>query len=116
MPVINPTSDTFDLAVTQKSKDEPVVIVYTAGWCGPCKSLKPKLAKLANEWGFTLAVISAEDQPGLAAMFGIRAVPTVIVLENGLVRGRLTGDRTEESLRAYFGEFGLDQSTLRLEF
>ncbi|MFT4064291.1 thioredoxin family protein [Paraburkholderia sp.] len=116
MPVINPTKHTFDHFVTEKSNDEPVVIAFTASWCGPCKLLKPKLAKLANDWGFTLAMVDAGDEPELAALFGVRAVPTVITLEAGLSKGRFSGDRTEAALIEYFGELGLNQSPVRLEF
>jgi thioredoxin-like negative regulator of GroEL len=116
MPVINPTKDTFDHFVTEKSKDEPVVIAFTASWCGPCKSLKPKLAALSDKWGFTVAVVDAGDQPELAALFGVRAVPTVITLEAGVPKGRFSGDRTDAALEDYFGSLGLNQSTVKLEF
>jgi thioredoxin 1 len=88
MPVINPTKHTFDFAVGEKSKEEAVVVAFTAPWCGPCRALKPKLAALADEWGFTLAVVDASVEPELAALFGVRAVPTVLTIENELVRGR----------------------------
>lgn len=116
MPVINPTKDTFDHFVTEKSQQEPVVVVFTASWCGPCKQLKPKLAKLSDDWGFTLAVVDAGDQPELAGLFGVRAVPTVITLDGGLPKGRFSGDRTEAALKEYFGELGLGESALKLEF
>jgi putative thioredoxin len=116
MPVINPTHHTFDMSVTDKSHDEPVVVAFTAPWCGPCKTLKPKLAEIANEWGFTLAMVDAGDQPDLASLFGVRAVPTVIVIEAGVPRGRFQGDRTDAALRAFFLDLGLGQSPLKLEF
>lgn len=116
MPVINPTKHTFDLAVTEASMVEPIVVAFTAPWCGPCGTLKPKLTKLSEDWGFTLAVVDASVEPELAGLFGVRAVPTVIVIEAGVPRGRFHGDRTEEALTEYFGGLGLGQSAVALEF
>jgi thioredoxin-like negative regulator of GroEL len=116
MPVINPTKHTFDEFVTEKSKDEPIVVAFTAPWCGPCKQLKPKLAALADKWGFTVAVVDAGDEPELAALFGVRAVPTVITLEAGVPKGRFSGDRTPAALEEYFADLGLNQTPVRQEF
>jgi thioredoxin-like negative regulator of GroEL len=112
MPTINPTKDTFDHFVVEKSKDEPVVVAFTASWCGPCKTLKPKLSALADKWGFTLAIVDAGDQRELAGLYGVRAVPTVITLEAGVVKGRFAGDRTEAALEDYFGALGLNENAL----
>jgi putative thioredoxin len=116
MPVINPTAHTFDLAVTQKSNEAPVVVAFTAPWCGPCGTLKPKLSKLANDWGFTLAIVDASVERELAGLFGVRAVPTVITIEAGVPRGRFNGDRTEEALVEYFRDLGLAETSIKLEF
>lgn len=116
MPVINPTHHTFDFSVTEASHVEPVVVAFTAPWCGPCRTLKPKLTRLSEDWGFTLALVDAQDQPDLSSLFGVRAVPTVIVIEAGVPRGRFTGDRTEEALAEYLREMGLAQTAIRLEF
>lgn len=116
MPVVNPTAQTFDMTVTEPSLEAPVVVAFTAPWCGPCKLLKPKLVKLSEDWGFTLAIVDAGEQRELAGLFGVRAVPTVITIEAGVPKGRFNGDRTDEALREYFRELGLAESTIRLEF
>jgi putative thioredoxin len=116
MPTINPTRDTFDIAVTEKSLDDAVVVAFTASWCGPCKLLKPKLSKIADEYGFTVAIVDAGEERELAALFGVRAVPTVITIEAGVPKGRFNGDRTEEALREYFRDLGMAESALKLEF
>lgn len=116
MTVIKTSAATFERDVLTPAKEGPIVVAFTASWCGPCKMLKPKLEQLADAWGFTLAIVDAGEDKPLAADYGVRAVPTVITLENGLVRGRFSGDRKQPELEEYFAQFGLQQTTTALEF
>ena len=81
----------FDLEVLQASG--PVLVDFTATWCGPCKVLAPIVAKLADEYEGKLKVgkVDIDSAPGLAAKYGIRSVPTVMVFENGQKKGSHVG-------------------------
>lgn len=88
----------FDLEVLQTSG--PVLVDFTATWCGPCKMLSPIIEKLADEFEGKLKVgkVDVDAAPGLAAKYGIRSVPTVIVFEGGKQKATHTGLTKREKL------------------
>jgi thioredoxin 1 len=85
------TDQNFDLEVLQASG--PVLVDFTATWCGPCKMLSPIVEKLADEFEGKLKVgkVDVDSAPGLAAKYGIRSVPTVMVFEGGKMKAQHIG-------------------------
>jgi len=77
----------FDLHVVEESTRRPVVVDFWAPWCGPCKSLKPILEKLASEYGgaFLLAKINSDENQELATRYAVRGIPSVKAFVNGQV-------------------------------
>ncbi|MEI2764096.1 MAG: thioredoxin [Dermatophilaceae bacterium] len=73
----------FDTEVL--SSKEPVLVDFTATWCGPCKVLAPVVDKLADEFAgkYKVAKLDIDEAPGIAQRYGIRGVPTVIVFAGG---------------------------------
>jgi thioredoxin 1 len=63
----------------------PVLVDFTATWCGPCKILAPIVAQLADDFAGKLKVgkVDVDQAPAVAAKYGIRSVPTVMVFEGG---------------------------------
>ena len=85
------TDKTFDQEVL-KSK-EPVLVDFFAEWCGPCKAMAPALDQVASEMKGKLKVVKVDvDQnPGITAKYGIRAMPTLLVFKGGQVVGQNIG-------------------------
>jgi len=93
----------FAQHVIEESKHRPVVVDFWAPWCGPCKSLKPILEKLAAEYGgkFLLAKINSDDNQELAARYGVRGIPSVKAFVNGEPVDEFSGALSEGEVRAF---------------
>ncbi|MDR0737193.1 MAG: tetratricopeptide repeat protein [Zoogloeaceae bacterium] len=97
----------FEAQVLQASLKTPVLVDFWADWCAPCKVLKPILEKLAEEYQgrFLLAKVNADENPELSAYFGVRSIPTVVMLVEGQPRDGFTGARSEAEARAFIDRF-----------
>lgn len=93
----------FAQHVLEESRHRPVVVDFWAPWCGPCKSLKPILEKLAAEYGgkFLLAKINSDDNQELAARYGVRGIPSVKAFIGGELVDEFSGALPEGEVRAF---------------
>ncbi len=93
----------FETDVIQASMTTPVLLDFWATWCEPCKSLGPILEKLAAEYNgaFRLGKVDVEQLQELAGMFGIRSVPTVILMEDGQPLDGFAGALAEAQVREF---------------
>jgi putative thioredoxin len=83
--MIDVTIQNFESEVIEASMRQPVLVDFWATWCGPCKVIGPILEKLEKDYAgrFKLVKIDSDQEQQLAAAFGIRSIPTVILLMNG---------------------------------
>ena len=102
-PVFDVQQQTFETDVLQASLTIPVLVDFWATWCEPCKTLGPMLEKLAIEYNgaFRLGKVDVDAQQELAGMFGIRSVPTVVLVKDGQVLDGFTGALPEGQLREF---------------
>ena len=85
--------------------DKPVLLDFTATWCGPCKAIAPMVEELANENPqFKVAKLDIDEAPATAAKFGIRGVPTLLAFKDGKEIARHVGANTSKAkLKAMVG-------------
>ena len=83
MAVIQMTDDRFEEVVLKS--ELPVVVDFSATWCGPCRKVEPIIEELSDEYEDKMIVVKCdvEECPGIAAKYGIMNIPTVLFFKGG---------------------------------
>ncbi len=85
--------------------DVPVLVDFTATWCGPCKALAPIVERVADEFAGKVKVgkLDIDEAPAVTRKYGVRSVPTVMVFKGGAKASQHAGLTTKEKLVALLG-------------
>lgn len=96
------SQDQFETEVLKS--DLPVLVDFTAVWCGPCKMLEPVLKQLADEWKTQVKIIKldVDRNPELAMQYQVMGVPTVMLFSKGKVLERVSGYQPKDRLVKIF--------------
>ena len=102
MDITKTSEDTFEEEVLQASI--PVLVDFTAPWCGPCKMLDPVVKDLAQDWDGQVKVVKldVDDHPNLAMHYQVMGVPTLMLFKGGQPVERVTGYQPKDRLSKQF--------------
>ena len=84
MPIIQVVDSNFELEVVKA--DKIVLVDFGASWCGPCRMIAPVVSEIAHEYENVIKVVkvNTDSNPSVAAEYGIRSIPTLMIFKNGL--------------------------------
>ena len=99
MSAININKDNFRNEVLNSEK--PVLLDFWASWCGPCRMVSPIVDEIAAECGdIKVGKVNVDEQPELAAQFGVMSNPTLVVMKGGKVVNQMVGARPKGQILA----------------
>ena len=99
MSVINIKKNNFQNEVL--NSEMPVLLDFWAPWCGPCRMVGPVVDEIADERGdIKVGKVNVDEQPELAAQFGVMSIPTLVVMKNGKIVNQVTGARPKAQILA----------------
>ena len=97
MSVVTITKENFNSEVLQS--DKPVLLDFWATWCGPCRMLSPIVDQVADERpDVKVGKVNVDEQPDLAAQFGVMSIPTLVVMKDGKVTNKAVGARPKAQI------------------
>jgi thioredoxin 1 len=96
------SEDTFQNEVLDSTL--PVVVEFTATWCGPCKTLEPLVRQLADEWAGKAKIVKldVDQNTNLTMQYGVMGVPTLMLFVQGKESQRLSGYQPKDRIVAKF--------------
>ena len=96
------SEETFQSEVLDAS--QPVLVDFTAGWCGPCKMLDPVVKQLAQDWSGKVKIVKldVDNNPNLAINYQVMGVPTLMLFVKGEPIQRVTGYQPKDRLEKKF--------------
>ncbi len=96
------TEETFESDVLKS--DLPVLVDFTATWCGPCKMLSPLVSELAQEWEGKAMIykMDVDTNQQTPVKYGVMGVPSLILFKDGEIAARITGFRPKKQLLTTF--------------
>ncbi|WP_370192444.1 thioredoxin [Aurantimonas coralicida] len=91
--------DTSNFQTDVLGSDKPVVVDFWAEWCGPCKMIAPSLEEISSEMdNVRIAKVNSDENPDIAAQYGVRSIPTLMLFKNGEHADTMVGAQSKSKL------------------
>jgi thioredoxin len=99
--IVHTNDSNFDADVV--NSDKPALVDFWAEWCGPCKMIAPFIDEAATEYADKLSVVklNVDQSPNIAAKFGIRSIPTLMLFKEGAVQAQKVGAFSKSQLTEF---------------
>jgi thioredoxin 1 len=98
------TDNNFQAKVLES--EQAVIVDFWADWCAPCHMVAPILDQIAEERDVRLAKVNVDEQPALAARFGVRSIPTIVRFDRGEPTAAALGAQPKRRLEKALGLSG----------
>ena len=97
--------DDFQTEVLESN--QPVLVDFTAVWCGPCKMLEPLVVELASEWAGKVKIVKldVDHNANIAMQYQVMGVPTLMLFKQGEIKERLTGYKPKKRIVSKLSPF-----------
>ncbi len=104
MTALKLTQDNFEQEVLKA--DKPVLVDFWAPWCGPCRMVSPIVEEIAGEVADRAKVgkVNVDEEPELAARYGVMSIPTLIVVKDGKVVSSTVGAQPKQAILGMLGK------------
>jgi thioredoxin 1 len=98
MSALKINKNNFDLVI---NSDKPVLLDFYADWCGPCRMVSPIVEQIASENPqYLVGKVNVDEEPELAAQFGVSSIPLLAVVKNGKIVNKSAGAKPKHQILA----------------